>query len=313
MNRDERQYFGAVEAGGTKFVCAVGDAGGTLHAEHRFATTDPQTTLGEMRRFLRDEATRCGPLRGIGVASFGPVFLDPRSLHYGRTGDTPKTGWSDIDMIAALHGEFGCAIGFDTDVNAAAMAEHRWGVGRDVANLAYVTIGTGIGGGLLIDGVPLHGAMHPEMGHVHPRRHALDSGFPGVCAFHGDCLEGLASGAAIVARTGQPLDRLAADHDLWEIEADYLGQLCAQLVTFVSPQRIVLGGGVMTSGILLPRIRARMQDWLGGYVGRGRSPGQDEKFIVAPALGDRAGVLGALLLGIEAEQQAFRGEVSVAL
>ncbi len=162
------------------------------------------------------------------MACFGPVILDRHAANYGFIGNTPKAGWSNTDVAAMLAREFSCPVGFDTDVNAAALAEHRWGAGSDTSNLVYVTVGTGIGGGVLIEGVPLHGLMHPEIGHIHPRRHELDASFAGVCPFHGDCLEGLASGPAILARTGSELQHLDAAHVQWEIEADYLGQaLCA--------------------------------------------------------------------------------------
>ena len=161
-------------------------------------------------------------------------------------------------------------------------------------------MGTGIGGGVLVDGTPVHGLMHPEIGHMRPRRHPLDVNFDGVCPFHGDCLEGLASGAAIRARTGTELQHLDAAHAQWQIEADYLGQLCAHLVLMISPQRIVMGGGVMSQERLLPMIRQRMQHWLGGYINRRALLSEVEHYVVAPALGVRAGVLGALRLAITA-------------
>ena len=188
----ESRLFGAVEAGGTKFVCAIGDDSGTIHAESRFPTTDAASTLAAVRGFLGERSGTLGALSAIGVGSFGPVVLDRQSARYGFIGSTPKAGWSHVDMVGMVAREFRCPVGFDTDVNAAALAEHRWGAGRDVRNLVYLTVGTGIGGGVLVDGVPLHGLTHPEIGHVYPRRHPLDAHFAGVCPFHGDCLEGLA-------------------------------------------------------------------------------------------------------------------------
>jgi fructokinase len=292
--------FGAVEAGGTKFVCAIGDAGGTIHAESRFPTTDAVSTLAAVRDFLGERSGALGALRAIGVGSFGPVILDRHSARYGFIGKTPKAGWTDIDMVGMLAREFVCPVGFDTDVNAAALAEHRWGAGRDVRNLVYLTVGTGIGGGVLVDGAPLHGLMHPEIGHIYPRRHALDVNFAGVCPFHGDCLEGLASGPAIRARCGADLAHLDAAHTQWEIQADYLGQLCAQLVLALSPQRIIMGGGVMDQKRLFPGIRQRMQHWLGGYIDRSEMLADVQHYIVPPALGARAGVLGGISLAIDA-------------
>jgi fructokinase len=297
------RFFGAVEAGGTKFVCAVANERGELLAEHRLATADPPSTLGNVMAFLEEGARAHGPLAAIGVASFGPVELDRRSPRYGFIGRTPKPGWSGTDLTGELARHFRCPIGFDTDVNAAALAEHRWGAARDVENLVYLTIGTGIGGGVIVDGIPIHGLMHPEIGHIHPRRHALDT-FAGLCPFHGDCLEGLASGPAILARSGASLLELDASHLQWEIEADYLGQLCAQLILTVSPQRIVMGGGVMNQAALLPLIRSRILHWLGGYLDRSELLNSLHRYVVAPKLGENAGVLGALLLAKDAASEA---------
>jgi fructokinase len=292
------RLFGAVEAGGTKFVCAVADESGTIHAEVRFPTADPESTLARVRDFFKAGRAAFRP-GAIGVACFGPVVLEPRDANYGHIGNTPKAGWSNTDVAAMLAREFSCAVGFDTDVNAAALAEHRWGAGRDTPNLVYLTVGTGIGGGVLVAGKALHGLMHPEIGHIHPRRHELDREFAGVCPFHADCLEGLASGPAILARTGSELQHLDAAHAQWEIEADYLGQLCAQLVLTISPQRIILGGGVIGNR-LFPLIRRQTLQWLGGYIERREILQNIDSYIVPPALGARAGVLGALCLALDA-------------
>jgi len=296
---NQSRVYGAVEAGGTKFVCAIGDESGKVLNEERFPTQDPGSTLARMRQFLRRGCEEFGALSGIGVGSFGPVQLDRRSSEYGCITRTPKQGWSGTDIIGGLAREFSCAVGFDTDVNAAALAEHRWGSAQDVQNLVYLTVGTGIGGGALVNGKPLHGAMHPEMGHIYPRRHPRDIGFPGICPFHRDCMEGLASGPAIQARSGATLADLDSAHVQWEIEADYLGQLCAQLVLTLSPQRIVLGGGVMSQAQLLGPIRLRMLHWLGGYIDRNEVLSDDSSYLVTPGLGDQAGVLGALALAID--------------
>jgi fructokinase len=293
------RIFGAVEAGGTKFVVAIGNERGEILAHERFPTTDPGSTLAATSAFLRRGAT-LGALAAIGVGSFGPVELDRSSARYGFITKTPKPGWGGTDIAGTLAREFACPVGFDTDVNAAALAEHRWGAARDVDNLVYLTIGTGIGGGVIVNGAPIHGLMHPEIGHIYPRRHPLDVGFEGVCPFHRDCLEGVASGPAIAARSGASLQQLEETHIQWQIEADYLGQLCAQLVMTISPQRIVMGGGVMTQLRLLPLIRERMDHWLGGYIDRSEIRAGAVRYVVAPELGDRAGVLGALALAIEA-------------
>jgi fructokinase len=296
------RLFGAVEAGGTKFVCAVGNGRGEILAQERFPTADPGSTLAQVHAFLH----RCRPLgalAAIGVASFGPVELDENSARFGFIGRTPKPGWSGTDIAGSLAREFRCPIGFDTDVNAAALAEHKWGAARDVENLVYLTIGTGIGGGVMVGGAPIHGLMHPEIGHLYLRQHPLDLEFRGVCPFHGDCAEGVASGRAIVARTGAPLQELDQSHPQWEIEADYLGQLCAQLVVAISPRRIVMGGGVMSQPALLPLIRPRLRHWLGGYIDRSEILNDTDRYVVAPELGDNAGVLGAMVLAMDAATQ----------
>ncbi len=293
------RIFGAVEAGGTKFVVALGNERGEILTRERFPTTDPASTLAATCAFLR-RGREFGSLAAIGVGSFGPVELDKASARYGFITNTPKPGWSGTDIAGTLAREFACPIGFDTDTNAAAMAEHRWGAARDVDNLVYLTIGTGVGGGIIVDGSPVHGLMHPEIGHIYPRRHPLDSGFEGVCPFHRDCLEGLASGSAILARSGTSLEHLEEAHAQWEIEADYLGQLCAQLVMTISPKRIVMGGGVMSQLRLLPLIRGRMRHWLGGYIDRTEILADADRYVVAPGLGNSAGVLGALALAVEA-------------
>lgn len=293
------RFFGAVEAGGTKFICAIGNDRGEILAQERFPTADPNSTLATTHAFLR-RGHSLGEFAAIGVASFGPVELDETSARYGFIGHTPKAGWSGTDIAGSLAHEFRCPIGFDTDVNAAALAEHRWGAARDVKDFVYLTIGTGIGGGVVVDGVPIHGLMHPEIGHIYLRRHPLDLEFRGVCPFHGDCAEGVASGPAILARTGASLQQLDETHPQWEIEADYLGQLCAQLVVTVSPRRIVMGGGVMNQPRLLPLIRSRLRHWLAGYIDRSEILTGTDRYVVAPELGDNAGVLGAMVLAMHA-------------
>ncbi len=296
--------FGAVEAGGSKFVCAVGNAAGDILLEQRLPTSDPTTTFAAVRAFLRRGCEEFGTYAAIGIASFGPVEIDPASARYGHIGKTPKAGWSGTDILGRLTQDYACPSGFDSDVAAAALAEHRWGAARGVDNLVYLTVGTGIGGGVVANGRPIRGLMHPEVGHIYPRRHPLDPGFAGICPFHGDCLEGLASGPAIIARTGASLEQLEHGHPQWQIEADYLGQLCAQLVLTLSPQRIVMGGGVMSPAHLLPLVAERMQHWLGGYVDRDEVLGGGRSYLTAPKLGARAGVVGALVLAMDAAAAA---------
>ncbi|MGA2778808.1 MAG: ROK family protein, partial [Steroidobacteraceae bacterium] len=192
MGNSAPRYFGAVEAGGTKFVCAVGDQHGKILIEERFSTLDPATTIAQLIACLHRQSHKIGHLAAIGLGSFGPVELRRDAKGYGAILKTPKPGWTGADIAGALAAAFSCPVGIDTDVNAAALAEHRWGAAQEIDDLVYVTVGTGIGGGAIAGGRPIHGLMHPEVGHMYPRRHASDVHFAGVCPFHGDCLEGLA-------------------------------------------------------------------------------------------------------------------------
>jgi fructokinase len=291
------QLFGAIEAGGTKFICAIGTARGEILQEHRIDTRDPAGTLSEVLRFFERAASTSGALVALGVAAFGPLELRRDSARYGFITNTPKPGWRDTDLLGPIGRALARPIGFDTDVNAAALAELRWGAGQGLASLVYVTVGTGIGGGVIHHGRPVHGLMHPEIGHIRVRRHPADTDFAGICPFHRDCLEGMASGPAIVARTGRTLEQSGAADTIWDIEADYLGQLAAQLVLMYSPQRIVLGGGVMQQQRLLAPIQARMNDWLHGYLPHPELRAQE--FVSAPGLAGAAGIKGALALAID--------------
>ncbi len=288
--------FGGVEAGGTKFICAVGRAPDTVVAQAQFPTEEPEGTLDNVVHFFQEQEKQHGTLAGFGIATFGPAEVNLASPHWGRISQTPKPGWSGADIVGRFRTAFGVPVGFDTDVNGAALAEAHWGASVDTAQSVYITVGTGIGGGIVVDGKALHGLLHPEIGHIRPRVVASDEGFAGVCPFHGDCLEGLASGPAIKARWGASLGGLPQDHPAWAMEANYLGQLCAQLILMVSPQRIVLGGGVMNHHELFPLIREQAQRWLGGYVDTLKDPGALDSVIVPPALGTRSGIYGALYL-----------------
>lgn len=287
--------FGGVEAGGTKFVCVVGRGDGPFLAETRIPTTTPDETLARVVAFFRDAGARHGRCAAFGIASFGPVDIDPRSPAWGRLTRTPKPGWADIDLVSPLHHAFGAPVAIDTDVNGAGLAEALHGAGRSMRSLAYFTVGTGIGGGAIVDGVPLRGLSHPEMGHIPVSRHPDDS-FEGVCMFHRDCLEGLANGPAIERRWGVPPESLPDDHEAWEIVGFYLGTLCATATMFLSPEVIVMGGGVMKSPALLPSVRRWTTKVLAGYPRLAALEGSLEGYIVPPALGDRAGAVGALAL-----------------
>lgn len=283
--------YGCVEAGGTKFVVGVADDAGEILASERITTTGPEETLAAVVEWLRGQ----GALAAIGVASFGPVGVDRARDDWGFITSTPKPGWCDTDVAGPLARVFDVPVGFDTDVNGAALAEWLWGAARGEAVAAYVTLGTGIGGGIVFDGRPLHGRGHPEVGHIRVRRDPRDGDFPGICPFHGDCLEGLANGPAILARWGLSLSDLPPDHEGHEIVAGYVAQLCIALEAMVSPGRIIIGGGVAHTPGLLDCVRAEAERLAGGYF-----PGFDPAHIVQPGLGERSGLLGVLALAQQA-------------
>ncbi len=289
--------YAVVEAGGTKFNCAVGTHPGDIRARTRIATRGPVETLAEVYDFFQESVRALGAVRGLGVGCFGPLDLKPGSPTWGHIAATAKPGWNWVDICGPLAKQLGCPAGFDTDVNGAAIGEHRWGAGQGLSDIVYITVGTGIGGGAIVRGQPVHGLMHPEMGHAPMRRHA-DDDYPGFCPFHGDCAEGLISGPAIRDRLGAPLNELPDDHPFRAILADYLGQFCAQIVFMFSPERIILGGGVMNAGGLHAPVETALRRWLNGFiaadaVNRGG-------FIVPPALGDDAGLAGAFALAMDA-------------
>jgi fructokinase len=288
--------FGGIEGGGTKFVCAVGTGPGDIRAEARFPTTVPAKTLGEAISFFKDQEKTHGKLAGIGMASFGPI--DPRldSPSYGQVMPTPKPGWAGADLVSMLKAAFDLPIGFDLDVNAAALAEWRWGAMQNCSPAIYLTVGTGIGGGIMIDGKLVHGLLHPEMGHVlMPHDRAVDP-FPGSCPFHGDCFEGLATGPAMEKRWGQKAETLPPGHPAWALEAHYISIALTDFVLTLSPQRIVLGGGVMGQAQMFPMIHKEVKTILNSYVHSSQILDHIEGYIVPTGLGGRAGVLGAIAL-----------------
>lgn len=288
---------GAVEAGGTKVLCAAARAGGEILAETRISTTTPAETLGAAQRFFASVTAEFGTFAAIGIATFGPVDLRRSSPTFGRLLATPKPGWAGTDWVTPLAERFGCPVAIDTDVGAAALAEALHGAGRGCGTVVYVTVGTGIGGGIAVGGRTQNGSLHPEMGHIRVTRHERDRAFAGTCPFHGDCLEGLASGPAIAARYGATLAALPAGHEAASVVGYYLGQLAAMALLMVSPERIVFGGGVMNHAALLPEIRRVAATLLNGYAGLAADAAALERVIVAPGLGERSGIVGALALG----------------
>ncbi len=284
--------FGGIEGGGTKFVCAVGSGPDDVRAEVRFPTTTPAETIGRAVEFFRQQE----PLAAIGIASFGPLDPNPDSPTFGYITTTPKPGWAHTDFAGPIREALGIPVGFDTDVNAAALGEHRWGAAQGLDTFVYLTIGTGIGGGGMVGGELMHGLMHPEMGHIRVPHDWTSDPFPGSCPYHGDCWEGLASGPALAARWGQRGETLPADHAAWPLEADYLALGLVNIICALAPQRIIMGGGVMEQRHLFPLVRRRVQELLSGYLQASEIMEQIDDYIVPPGLDGRAGVLGAIAL-----------------
>jgi fructokinase len=291
--------FGGIEAGGTKFVCAVGSGPDDIRAETRFPTTTPEETLGQALAFFRAQGAQ-HEIAAIGMASFGPVDPDPQSPTYGHVTTTPKSGWPFTDMVSPFRKEFGVPVGFDTDVNAAALGENRWGAAQGLDTFVYWTVGTGLGGGGMVNGKLIHGLLHPEMGHMMVTHDRVRDPFPGNCPYHGDCLEGLAAGPALQARWGQRGETLPPDHEAWALEAHYLALGLVNVITIVAPQRIILGGGVMAQPGIFPMIHDEVQRLLNGYIKLPAILEQIDQYIVPPALGGRAGVMGAIALAQDA-------------
>ncbi len=292
--------YGGVEAGGTKFVCAVGSGPEDLRTTVEIATEEPDATIRRVTAFFRSGSQSGARIRALGVGSFGPLELDPEASEYGRITTTPKPGWQNVDLVGPLSDALGVPVALDTDVNVAALGESVWGAGRGLEHFLYVTVGTGLGVGAVVDGRILHGVHHPEMGHMLiPVSPDEREGFDGVCAYHGRCAEGLASGTAIVARWGRELRELSPEHPAWLLEAGYLADFLTNLTFVLQPQRIIVGGGV-ASETLLSMIRDRMHRRLAGYRASLEGSEAMADFLVMAGLGRRAGVLGAIELAKKA-------------
>jgi fructokinase len=293
--------YGAIEAGGTKFVCAVGTGPGDLRDEVRFPTTTPQETLGRALDYFRSAQKTHGALRALGIGMFGPVDLNRKSATWGSVTATPKPHWSDTPVAPVFQKELGIPVGFDTDVNGAALAESRWGAGQGFDTLVYLTIGTGVGGGVMMGGQLVHGLVHPETGHILlPRDPVVDS-YKGTCPFHDNCLEGLAAGPSFEKRWGKKGAQLPADHPAWDLEAHYLALGLQSILCILSPQRIILGGGVMDQPQLLPKVRQKLLELNNNYIRHpSLTPQGVESYVVSPGLGNRSGILGALALAVAA-------------
>ena len=297
-DRTDKPLSAGIELGGSKVVCLLASGPGAVRDEVRIATTTPEETMAAIVAVL--ERWRADPgFEALGIAGFGPLDLDERSPGFGRIISTPKPRWSGVSLTALGEGH-GVPVGIDTDVNAAALAEGRWGAARGLASYVYVTVGTGVGVGSIVGGRPVRGLGHSEAGHLRIAR-APGDGWPGVCPYHGDCVEGLASGPAIVARAGRSGHDLKPEDPAWEMVIHALGGLMHNLVLTTAPERILIGGGVADGqGWLFPRLRAALIESLGGYATADRIAADAEAFVQPPALGRLAGPLGAIALAQDA-------------
>nr|WP_039793337.1 ROK family protein [Paenibacillus elgii] len=288
--------IGGIEAGGTKFVCGVGNEQGEVVDSISFPTEDPETTLGKAIAYFKEKS-----VDAIGIGSFGPIDIRPGSPTYGYVTTTPKPGWGNVDFLGTLRREFDVPYGWNTDVNAAAFGEATWGAAKGLKSCLYYTVGTGIGIGVFLEGRLVQGLVHPEGGHMLTRRHPGDD-FAGLCPYHGDCLEGMASGPAIEARWNVKGHELPSNHPAWEMEAYYIAQSITGAVLLNSPEKVVLGGGVMQQSQLFPLIREAVKANLNGYVSAGEIVERMDEYIVPPGLGQQAGLCGAFALGLAALQ-----------
>lgn len=286
--------LGAIEAGGTKFVCAVGNENGEVFERVTFPTTTPEETMKLVIDFFKGK-----DIVSLGVGSFGPIDPNKHSPTYGYITTTPKPHWGNYNLLGELKKHFDIPMAFDTDVNGAALGELKWGAARGLNSSLYITVGTGIGAGAVVEGSMVNGLLHPEMGHIYVRRHSEDT-YEGRCPIHRDCLEGLAAGPAIEARWGVKGHELPEDHKAWDLEAYYLAQALVNYILIISPEKIIMGGGVMKQKQLFPKIRNYVQELLNGYIAKDQLHCDIDSYILYPELGDNAGICGSLALALNA-------------
>ena len=289
------KLYGSLEAGGTKMVCAIGDEQGNILERVSIPTLEPENTMPAIIDFFKNKN-----ISALGIGCFGPVDLDKKSATYGYITTTPKLAWKNYDIVGTCKKELGVPVGFDTDVNASALGEATWGCTKELDHSIYITVGTGIGAGVIIDGKPYHGMLHPEAGPIFLARHPQDPMEKGVCPYHELCLEGLASGPAIAARWGKPGAELADRKEVWELEAYYLAQAICSYIMILSPERIIVGGGVSHQEQMMPMIRAEVQRQMGGYI-QAKGMQDLDSYIVLPSLNDNQGIMGGLKLAMDAE------------
>ena len=286
--------LGALEAGGTKMVCSVGTPEGEVLKQVSFPTTSPEETMPKIIGFFKEEK-----VEAVGIGCFGPLDLNPKSETYGYITTTPKLAWANYPIVAEFEKALGVPVGFDTDVNAAALGEATWGCTKDVDNSIYITIGTGVGVGVIANGKPYHGMIHPEGGHILLQRHPNDPMVGSGCPFHENCLEGLAAGPSLEKRWGVKGAELSERMEVWEMEAWYIGQAITNYIMILSPERIICGGGVMHQPCLLPLIRQEVARQMNGYI-KGKGMDDLENYIVGVSLNDNQGAMGAVKLAMDA-------------
>lgn len=286
--------IGGIEAGGTKMVCAVGDENGAIQDRVSFPTRQPEETFADMIAYYKK-----WDIQALGIGCFGPVDLNRKSPTYGYITKTPKPGWGNCDIVGTFRQALGVPVGFDTDVNGAVLGEVTWGAAKGMDSAIYITIGTGVGVGVYVNGGLLHGLVHPEGGHILLSRHPKDT-YEGKCPFHKNCVEGLAAGPSIEARWGRKAVELADRDEVWELEAYYIAQAITDYILSYSPQKIILWGGVMHQEKLFGMVRKQVQDLLNGYVAHEMITENIDQYIVPPALGEDPGIMGAIKLGLDA-------------
>jgi len=293
------KIYGGIEGGGTKFNCMVGSDPDHIIAETRFPTTTPAETIGQVIEFFLPYINQ---IHGIGFGSFGPFDVDPASPTYGYITTTPKPHWANTNALGMLREKFDLPIAVDMDVVVAGLGEAKWGASKNDSHSLYLTIGTGIGGGYILNGKPLHGLTSLEMGHIRIARDLNLDPFTGACPYHGDCFEGLAAGPAVEKRLGQKGETISDDHPFWDLEATYIAQALVNYILSLAPQRIIIGGGVMQRSNMFPTVRRKVQELLNGYVQHDLILKRIDEYIVPPALGGRSGMLGSIALIMDLEQ-----------
>lgn len=289
--------LGALEAGGTKMVCAIGNENGEITEQVSIPTETPEITMPKLLDFFAGKG-----IEALGIGCFGPIDVNRDSATYGYITTTPKLVWQNFNIVGAFRDKLGVPVGFDTDVNGSALGEYTWGIAKGLHSCIYITIGTGVGVGVIVDGRLVHGMMHPEGGHILLHKLPHDT-YEGFCPFHKNCMEGLAAGPAIEGRWGKKAVELADRTEVWEMEAEYIAQALVDYVMLLSPQRIILGGGVMHQTQLLPMVRAKFKELLNGYV-KTKEIEDLDSYIVVQSLDDKQGIMGALKLGLMEMEKA---------